>query len=137
MPNNEYSTTCLVGRFNAKEGLSYQELEKDNNNWERNFLTEDKLDNLKRKYYPAHVNAMIDTGGDSTMVHCYRLAKNLGKDLTLKRVWYDEQGNENSKDYQCKVEDVLLWFFPNEIVLFSIKFVDSKVDLNDLRWMHA
>ena len=139
MPNSVNSTTCLVGRFNAQEGFSYQELEKieQEKNWERHFLKNAETNQLKKKYYPAHIKAMIDTGEDYTLVRRYRLAWREKKSLKLNRVFRKEGRVVKIGQYPCWLEDVSLWFFPNGIVLFSIKFEDSGVDLNDLTWMHS
>ena len=125
MPNNKYSTTCLVGRFNAKEGFSYQKLENDKENWERNTLKADGLDKLKRKYYPSHINAMMDVEGEDTIICRYNLK--LNDKICLNLI----------TNYKCALKEVSLWFFPYEIVLFTIKFDDSGTDLNSLTKMHG
>ena len=86
MPNNIHSTTCLVGRFNAKEGFSYEQLDNDTNNWERVILSKDDYEMLKRKYYPAHITAMMQVDGENTSVLHYKLKLNDKICIKLKRI---------------------------------------------------
>ena len=125
MPNNIHSTTCLVGRFNAKEGFSYELLDNDTNNWERVILSKDDYEKLKRKYYPAHITAMMEVEGENAVVRHYKLKLN------------DKSCIKIITNYSCELKEVSLWFFPFDIILFTIKFDDSGTDLNDLTKMHS
>ena len=125
MPNNIHSTTCLVGRFNAKEGFSYEQLDNDTNNWERVILSKDDYEMLKIKYYPAHITAMMQVDGENTSVLHYKLK--LNDKICIKLI----------TNYSCELKEVSLWFFPFDIILFTLKFDDSGTKLNDLTKMHS
>ena len=125
------SRVCLAGRFNAKQGLRHEEL--SSSNWKRIKMSTTEYESMKSFYYESLLRSMIEIDDDvEQSVYRYEmiLPEQCGNLMVLKK----EDGTRIS--YPCKMKNIQLWFFPFNIVLFSIDIEESSESFSDLILMH-
>lgn len=141
-----YSHAFLVGSFNGI--VVPQDL--INEGWKLMKLSEDDYNDRLSIYYKSHVDAMTETEGVIkpiflNEVHHYQ--------YSYQKITKDDQGrdkiavlgnpvsillmvDETQITYPFTICNLDLYIFPHDIVLVSIEFDDSKVDLNLLTLAH-
>ena len=126
------SRVCLAGRFNAKQGLKYKELD-SSPEWERIKMSTNDYEKMKGHYYQSLLRSMIEIDDEEKQSVCrYRmkLPEQCDNLMLLKK----EDGTQIS--YPCKIKNVCLWFFPYDMILFSIDIEESTDSFSDLTLMH-
>ena len=140
MAENLFSYTYLVGKFSVS--LKSKNLKK--NDWEEIVVMQKDekekgkdYESLKAKYYSAHIDAMMRVEGrqvpDFLSEVCHYKAR-LPKENDKRVV---ELTNKDGSVYKCMLCSIDLYFFPLDIVLFSIEINDSGNDLDRLTSMHG
>lgn len=141
-----YSHSFLVGSFNGT--AVPQNLVKEG--WKLKKLSKGDYDYRLSMYYKSHVDAMVETEGQAKPdflkeVHHYQYSyQHITKDshghdqieilgcpvsISLKK-------GENVITYPLTICNLDLFFFPHDILLVSIEFDDSNVDLDLLTLAH-
>lgn len=126
------SRVCLAGRFNAKKGLRHEELD-NSPEWKRDSMSKDEYEGMKSHYYPSLLRSMIEIDDEEEQSVCryvMKLPEQCDNLIVLKK----EDGTQIS--YPCKIKNVLLWFFPYDMILFSIDIEESSDNFFDLTLMH-
>ena len=132
MAENLFSYTYLVGKFSVD--LKPGDL--DCYEWEDDGVTQKEYESLKAKYYSAHIDAMMRVEDrqvpDFLSGICHYKARLPEKE--------DERTVEmpvgDGREYKCTLCGIDLYFFPLDIVLFSIEIDDSGNDFDSLTNMH-
>lgn len=125
------SRVCLAGRFNAKQGLKHEDLD-SSPNWERIKMSKAEYENMKSFYYESLLRSMIEIDDEVEQSVCrykMKLPEQRNNLLLLEK-----DGNQSF--YPCEIKNVHLWFFPFNIVLFSIDIEESSESFSDLILMH-
>ena len=126
------SRVCLAGRFNAKQGLKHEELD-PLSNWKRVKMSVDEYERMKSVYYSSLLRSMIEIEGEEEQsVYRYemKLPQQCEKLMILNR-------KNSQSDYPCTITNIQLWFFPFDVVLFSVELDEYPNNLDDLTLMHS
>ncbi|MBQ6956595.1 MAG: hypothetical protein IJP80_08275 [Bacteroidales bacterium] len=129
-----FSRTCLVGQLNVRDGFDCGKLEENPKLWRRSLLTEKEFRKLDKKYYTAHLLSMAEVVRDVKVERPCDLSAVRRYDMIFPE---EVDSGDLFKDYPCRIERVSVWFFPCEVILFSIEIDDSGRPLNDITLMHG
>ena len=126
------SCVCLAGRFNAKQGLKCEGLD-SSPEWERIKMSIEDFEEMKGHYYQSLLRSMIEIDDNEEQPVC-RYKMNLPEQCDNLMLLKKEDGTQIR--YPCKIKNVWLWFFPYEMILFSIDIEESADSFSDLTRMH-
>ena len=127
------SRVCLAGRFNAKQGLKHEELD-NSSEWERIKMSKNEYNDMTSHYYPSLLRSMIEIDDNEEQPIC-RYKMILPEQCDNLMVLEKEDGTQIN--YPCKIKNVLLWFFPYDMILFSIEIEENPENFSDLTLMHG
>lgn len=132
MPVLRQSRVCLAGRLNARIGLKHEDLLPAQ--WSPIEMSREIFENLQRTYYPSLLTSMNTIeGNEKQTVFRYEMIIT-GKSDNLMIL--PKKANKEYL-YPCKIKNVRLWFFPFDIILFSIEIEEHTDNFSDLTLMHS
>ena len=126
------SRVCLAGRLDAKNGLTPEKL--SSSDWKRVKMSKSDYDSMKSFYYESLVRSMAEIDGEENPTVC-RYEMNLPSACDNLIVLKEDAGKIIK--YPCAIRKVQIWFFPFDIVLFSIEIWETASSLSDLSLMHS
>lgn len=128
------SRVCLAGRFNARKGLCYKDLD-GSSKWKRRKMSKKEYEEMKSHYYPSLLRSMIEIDDEEEQSVC-RYEMTISKyDSNHLMVLKNEAGS--IINYPCSIKNIIIWIFPFDIFLFSIEIEDHTDSFEDLRLMHV
>lgn len=132
MPILRQSRVCLAGRLDAPQGLKPEAL--SSSKWNPFEMSDDVFQKLQSTYYPSLLTSMNSVAGyNEQSVSCYRM-NITGKSENI--ILLPKKGNKDNI-YPCIIKDIRLWFFPFDIILFSIEIEEHTDSFSDLTLMHS
>ena len=149
MATTKYSHAFLVGSFNGELKLEYI----DESVWEREIILPSPTKEQKRyekdrgylglctMYYKAHLDAMLEAQGSNRpefldSVHHYICSIKNEKENVITLPIKKGKNLEVSFSYSFRICRLHLYFFPCNIVLFSIEIDDTGTELDNLTAAH-
>lgn len=124
------SRVCLAGRFNAKPGLRPEELDELSSSWKRIKISKAEYDGLKSHYYPSLLQSMMEVDDEHKQSICRY-------EMILPEQCENLIVLEDKIYYPCEIKRVRIWFFPYDMILFSIDIEESPDSFSDLTQMHG
>ena len=125
------SRVCLAGRFNAKKGLTPEDL--NPTDWKRITMSKSDYEAMKGHYFQSFLRSMLEVADVEKQVVC-RYEMVFPKQFDQLMALVAEAGTQTS--YPCKINNIRLWFFPYDMVLFSIDIEEFPESFSNLTLMH-